>query len=40
VAERKISNMHLLKTNKARYKSDIKIDGKRNRKRRKKGGKR
>jgi hypothetical protein len=28
VTERKISNMHLLKTYKARYKSDVKFDGK------------
>jgi hypothetical protein len=39
-AERKVINMHLLKAHKARCKSDVKIDGKRNRKRRKKGGKR
>jgi uncharacterized OB-fold protein len=28
VTERKISNMHLLKTYKASYKSDVKFDGK------------
>jgi hypothetical protein len=35
VAERKIINMHLLKACKVICKSDVKIDGKRNRKREK-----
>jgi hypothetical protein len=39
VTERKMANMHLLETGTAIHKSDVKIDGKRNRKRRKKGGK-
>jgi hypothetical protein len=36
---KKDNQMHLIKAYKARYKSDVKIDGKRKRKRRKKGWK-
>jgi hypothetical protein len=37
---KKDNQVHLIKVYKARYKNDVKIDGKRHRKRRKKGGKR
>jgi hypothetical protein len=39
VTERKIGQYAVIEVCKARHKNDVKIDGERNRKRRKKGGK-